>query len=70
MQRTRLETAANDFDAQLYKLLECAREFARGDGIRISRRERDNWKEVAYQLGNARPYVRGMMHKADREETV
>jgi hypothetical protein len=70
MQRTKLETEANNFDVQLFILLDRARAFAKGDGVRFSRRERENWKEVVYALSNARPYVRGMMHKADREGTA
>jgi hypothetical protein len=68
--RTRLEREANDFDAQLFALLERASEFARGEGGRFTRSDRELWKEVAYALRTARPYVRQMMHAKDREQTV
>ena len=68
--RTSLQKQANDFDCELFRLLDTATEIARGNGgIRTNQRERDDWKEVAHALRNARPYVRKMMHREDQSET-
>lgn len=70
MSRTPLQKIANDFDCELFRLLDTAAEIGRGNGgVRTDQRIRDDWKEVAYALQNARPYIRKMMHKDDQAET-
>lgn len=66
--RTPLQSAANDFDADLYGLMEAA---SRHEwNLRDSPDAATAWNKVARALHDARPYVRNMMHADDLKETL
>jgi hypothetical protein len=62
---TKVESQANDFDSDLYRLIYRADAFA---GLRETE-EGKRWDAVHKALQAARPYVREMMSAHDREGT-
>lgn len=62
--RTKTQAEANEFDADLYRLISRADFFA-------DRKDKTAklWAEVGRRLNGARPVVRGMMHQKDADDT-
>ena len=68
--RSRLQREANEFDCDLYRLIERAQKLGDGARFPMEGRHQANWREIARVLRfDARPFVRGMMHNDDREAT-
>ena len=66
--RTEQQKAADNFDADLYRLISASRNFYLVKGI--PKEEYDRWVAIHEHLMNARSLVRRMMHKEDRTETT
>ena len=70
--RTRQQSKANEFDADLYRLIGTATRLQ--DEFDMSLRNArptgvNPWREVVGALYRARPYVRQQMHPHDRKDT-
>lgn len=63
------ERTANVFDMQLFQLIDTARHNATDSASSFTTAQRAAWWEVSFLLAEARPKVRLMMSKADREAT-
>lgn len=66
--RTLLQKEANDFDADLYRLMDHAER--RSEDRRLSPSQRALWRRIAVGLSAARPDVRCMMHPTDVGNTL
>ena len=60
------ERSANNFDCDLFRLIDRAQENAK----RTSGNDRKRWEAALAALRDARPHVRMMMSKEDRRLTI
>lgn len=66
--KTFVERAADSFDHSLFGLIETAQHNST-DAASFTTAQRVAWREVWFLLSDARPKVRSMMSKANREAT-
>jgi hypothetical protein len=62
MTREERERSAAAFDCDLFRLMERAHKFKQND-------KSNSWHNVYWKLADARPFVRRLMSKKDREQT-
>lgn len=67
IKRTHLETEADEFDCELFRLLERAKNYSLLP--QYNAMASPNWQKAYEALRAARPFIRNMMHEEDVEST-